>query len=48
MPAFDLSEGLESLEHNFLTGKIEDLVKWARRSRRCSPRPSGSPAAPSR
>jgi NADH-quinone oxidoreductase subunit B len=32
MPAFDLSEGLESLEHNFVTGKIEDLVKWARAS----------------
>jgi len=27
----DLSEhGLEGLEHNFLTGKLEDLVKWAR------------------
>jgi NADH-quinone oxidoreductase subunit B len=24
--------GLESLQHNFLTGTIEDLVKWARRS----------------
>ena len=24
------SEGLEGLDHNFLTGKIEDLVKWAR------------------
>ena len=24
--------GLESLQHNFLTGRIEDLVKWARRS----------------
>ncbi|MCU1453658.1 MAG: NADH-quinone oxidoreductase, subunit [Acidimicrobiales bacterium] len=26
----DLSEGLESLDHNFLTGKLEDLVKWSR------------------
>jgi NADH-quinone oxidoreductase subunit B len=24
--------GLESLQHNFFTGKVEDLVKWARRS----------------
>ena len=24
--------GLEDLQHNFLTGKLEDLVKWARRS----------------
>jgi NADH-quinone oxidoreductase subunit B len=24
--------GLEDLQHNFLTGRIEDLVKWARRS----------------
>jgi NADH-quinone oxidoreductase subunit B len=24
--------GLESLQHNFLTGTLEDLVKWARRS----------------
>jgi NADH-quinone oxidoreductase subunit B len=23
--------GLEDLQHNFLTGKLEDLVKWARR-----------------
>ncbi len=23
--------GLEDLQHNFLTGRIEDLVKWARR-----------------
>ena len=23
-------EGLEGLDHNFLTGKLEDLVKWAR------------------
>ena len=26
----DLSKGLEGLDHNFLTGKIEDLVKWSR------------------
>jgi NADH-quinone oxidoreductase subunit B len=24
--------GLEDLNHNFLTGKLEDLVKWARRN----------------
>ena len=24
--------GLEDLQHNFLTGRIEDLVKWARKS----------------
>ena len=22
--------GLEGLNHNFLTGRLEDLVKWAR------------------
>ena len=26
----DLSQGLESLDHNFVTGNLEDLVKWAR------------------
>src|SRR6202789_340653 len=25
-------EGLESIPHNFLTGKLEDLVKWSRRN----------------
>ena len=25
-----LTDGLEGLQHNFLTGQIEDLVKWAR------------------
>jgi NADH-quinone oxidoreductase subunit B len=25
-----LTEGLEGLDHNFMTGKIEDLVKWSR------------------
>ena len=25
-----LDDGLGGLEHNFITGKIEDLVKWAR------------------
>ena len=25
-------EGLESLGHNFLTGKLEDFVKWSRRN----------------
>src|SRR3954447_17258873 len=24
--------GLEDLNHNFLTGRLEDLVKWARRN----------------
>ena len=24
--------GLEALNHNFLTGSLEELVKWARRS----------------
>ena len=26
---WEMSNGLEGLDHNFLTGKIEDLVKWA-------------------
>src|SRR6516164_6638699 len=30
MPAPNL--GLEAIPHNFLTGRLEDLVKWARRS----------------
>jgi len=25
--------GIEDLQHNFLTGRIEDLVKWARQQR---------------
>jgi NADH-quinone oxidoreductase subunit B len=29
--AWELSKGLEGLEHNFFTGKLEDLVLWARR-----------------
>jgi NADH-quinone oxidoreductase subunit B len=28
---WDVSKGLEGLDHNFLTGQLEDLVKWARR-----------------
>ena len=24
--------GIEDLQHNFLTGKLEDMVKWARRN----------------
>ncbi len=28
---WDVSKGLEGLDHNVLTGKLEDLVKWARR-----------------
>ena len=31
-----LDEGLEGLDHNFLTGNIEELVKWAR-ARSCWP-----------
>jgi NADH-quinone oxidoreductase subunit B len=27
---WDVSEGLEGLEHNFLTAKLEDLVQWSR------------------
>ncbi|HYI61065.1 MAG TPA: NADH-quinone oxidoreductase subunit B family protein [Acidimicrobiales bacterium] len=29
---WDVQKGLEGLDHNFLTGKVEDLVNWARRS----------------
>jgi NADH-quinone oxidoreductase subunit B len=29
--AWDVDKGLEGLDHNFITGKLEDLVKWARR-----------------
>ena len=29
---WDMKRGLEGLDHNFLTGKLEDLVKWARAS----------------
>ena len=25
-----LDEGLAGMEHNFVTGRIEDLIKWAR------------------
>jgi NADH-quinone oxidoreductase subunit B len=27
---WDMSKGLEGLDHNLITGKLEDLVKWAR------------------
>ncbi|MEA3018563.1 MAG: NADH-quinone oxidoreductase subunit, partial [Actinomycetota bacterium] len=30
MPA--TGQGLEGLDHNFLTGTLEDVVKWARRN----------------
>lgn len=30
MPSFDPEVGLGSLDHNVLTGRVEDLVKWAR------------------
>ena len=39
--------GLEDLSHNFLTGSLEELVKWARRSS-CGRRPSAWRAARSR
>jgi NADH-quinone oxidoreductase subunit B len=29
---WDVEQGLEGLDHNFLTGKVEDLVRWARKS----------------
>jgi NADH-quinone oxidoreductase subunit B len=29
--AWELDKGLEGLEHNFFTGKLEELVQWARR-----------------
>ncbi len=32
MPVWESWNGLESLRHNFLTGKLEDFVKWSRRS----------------
>ncbi|HEX8805238.1 MAG TPA: NADH-quinone oxidoreductase subunit B family protein [Acidimicrobiales bacterium] len=28
---WDLSKGLEGLDHNVLTGKLEDVVRWSRR-----------------
>ena len=31
-----LSEGLEGLQHNFITGRVEDVVKWSR-ARSCWP-----------
>ena len=31
-----MSDGLEGLEHNFVTARIEDLVKWSR-ARSCWP-----------
>ena len=27
---WEIDKGLEGLEHNFLTGKLEDFVKWSR------------------
>ena len=29
---WQIDEGLEGLDHNILTGRVEDLVRWARRS----------------
>jgi NADH-quinone oxidoreductase subunit B len=28
---WEMDKGLEGLDHNFITGKLEDLVNWARR-----------------
>jgi NADH-quinone oxidoreductase subunit B len=28
---WDMSKGLEGLDHNVLTGRVEDVVRWARR-----------------
>jgi len=28
--SWDMDKGLEGLDHNFITGKLEDLVKWSR------------------
>src|SRR3546814_16449758 len=30
--AWKLDEGLEGLDHNVLTARVEDLVQWARKS----------------
>ena len=30
MAGLDFSNGLETLEHNFITAKVEDVAKWAR------------------
>ncbi len=30
MAKLDFSNGLETLDHNFVTGRVEDVVKWAR------------------
>jgi NADH-quinone oxidoreductase subunit B len=27
---WDISQGFEGIDHNFLTGKLEDLVQWSR------------------
>ena len=35
-PKVILEEGLEGVDHNFVTGKLEDLVKWSR-ARSCWP-----------
>ena len=40
-------DGFAGLEHNFVTGKVEDLVRW-RAGAACGPPRSGSHAAPSR
>jgi NADH-quinone oxidoreductase subunit B len=29
---WDVQQGLEGLDHNILTGRVEDLVRWARKS----------------
>jgi len=35
-----MSDGLEGLDHNFVTARVEDLVKWSR-ARSCWPAPFG-------
>ena len=40
--------GLEDLNHNFLTGPLEEVVKWARAQERVAGHASGWPVAPSR
>ena len=44
----DLREhGLQAIQHNFMTSKLESLVNWSR-ARSLWPASSGWPAAPSR
>ena len=27
---WDMSKGFEGIDHNFLTGKLEDVIQWSR------------------